>query len=79
MVARTWVWGNKRMGYSVRKLARKVRPYISEVWLGSKLWRTDEHATFAGAIKYAKQRKRSYYGNMTPAQAIAKYGTKRRG
>jgi hypothetical protein len=49
-------------GYSVRKLLVKKEPWLSEVWLGRSIVRTDRHETREGAIKYCRQRKRQHLG-----------------
>lgn len=72
-VRRRWLWGDKRMGYALRILARKKSPYRAEVWYKGRCWRTDDFSTEAGAMKYAWQRKRSFYRRMSPAQARKKY------
>lgn len=69
-VVRRWVWGDKRMGYSIRVSGGRN---ITETWLKNVRVRTDEFRTDREAESYARYRKRSYYGNKTPAQARRAY------
>lgn len=61
-MARQWVWGDKKVGYAVKKLKRIKRPWRSEVWYKNRIWRTDDWNTKDDAINYAKGRKRNFYG-----------------
>lgn len=70
MVSRQWVWGGRRVGYSVRKLSRKKRPWRSEVWLKNRIWRTDEWNTKEEALEYASQRKRNFYGGKSASRVL---------
>lgn len=72
-IRREWLWGDKRMGYAVQKLTRQRNPWRVEVWFDGRRWRTDDFATEAEATKFARERKRRFYGGKTQAQAIKNY------
>lgn len=70
MVSRQWIWGDRRVGYAVRKLARKKRPWQSEVWFHGRIWRIDEWETKEDALDYARQRKRNFYGGKSAERVL---------
>jgi len=70
MVHREWVWGDRQVGYAVRRLKRKRNPWRSEVWLKGRIYRTDDWATKADALDYARHRKRNFYGGRSASQVL---------
>lgn len=56
-VKRYWLYGNTSAGYTVKKTKEKKCPWISQVWNGGEIVRTDCHDTKKDAVKYVKFRK----------------------
>lgn len=73
---RTWVWGDKRLGYSVRPINTTKSRWVCETWLNNIRVRTDEDSSKEKVTTYANQRRRVYYGKETPARARAAHGIK---
>jgi len=59
-MARKWISGNTKTGHSVNKVVHKKYPWVSQVWFGGQIIRTDSFETQEAAIKYARQRARAY-------------------